>query len=332
MVGADGSKAEFQSMTARPAVPRCAVRDIVILMRSLSHKANTYVEILRLAQIPVNSQSACGYFETTEISDCLSLLKTLDNPDGDIELAATLRSPLFGFDDTALATIRFYAEDTIGRKKPFYQAVKRYAEDGPDATLRKAVCDALRQLDQWRQAAQHGNIATLLDEVFRTTGLLAFYAALPNGAVRRANLLKLHDRAIQFEQFRTSRPGMGLARFVEFLEKLQDQEQDWAPGQPDSMENAVRVMSVHKSKGLEFPVVFAAELNTRFNMTDTVGECLIDEDTIGLQAAIEGGRFRLSSARIRCWPSATPANRRRGDANFICDAHARGKAGADGLA
>lgn len=297
MVGADGGKAEFQVYDRTTGGYRdVRYGDIVILMRSLSHKANTYVEILRLAQIPVNSQSACGYFETTEISDCLSLLKTLDNPDGDIELAATLRSPLFGFDDTALVTIRFYAEDTIGRKKPFYQAVKRYAEDGPDATLRKAVCDALRQLDQWRQTAQHGNIATLLDEVFRTTGLLAFYAALPNGAVRRANLLKLHDRAVQFEQFRTSRPGMGLARFVEFLEKLQDQEQDWAPGQPDSMENAVRVMSVHKSKGLEFPVVFAAELNTRFNMTDTVGECLIDEDTIGLQAAIEGGRFRLSSA------------------------------------
>lgn len=297
MVGADGGKAEFQIFDRTTGTYRdVRYGDIVILMRSLSHKANTYVEILRLAQIPVNSQSSGGYFEATEISDCLSLLKTLDNPDGDIELAATLRSPLFGFDDTALAKIRFYAEDTIGPKRTFHQAVVRYAEDGPDTTLRQPVQNALEQLQRWRQTAQRRSLATLLDAVFRETGLLSFYAALPNGSVRRANLLKLHDRAIQFEQFRTSRPGMGLARFVEFLQKLRDQEQDWAPGQPDSAENAVRVMSVHKSKGLEFPVVFAAELNTPFNLSDTAGECLIDEETIGLQAAVEGGRFRLSSA------------------------------------
>ena len=296
MIGADSGKAEFQLYDRGTGLYRdVRYGDIVILMRSLSHKANTYVEMLRLAQIPVNSQSACGYFETTEIADCLSLLKTLDNPNGDIELAATLRSPLFGVDDTAMARIRFFADDTSNTKTPFYTAVARYAENGPDATLRKAIQDALNQLEQWRLTAQRGSLATLLDDVFREKWLLSFYAALPNGSVRRANLLKLHDRAIQFEQFRTSRPGMGLARFVEFLEKLREEEQDWAPGQPDSLEDAVRIMSVHKSKGLEFPVVFAAELNTSFNQSDSIGECLIDEQTIGLQAAVEGGRFRISS-------------------------------------
>ena len=291
MVGADGGKAEFQIYDrASDSYRDVRYGDIVILMRSLSQKANTYVEILRLAQIPVNSQSACGYFETTEITDCLSLLKVLDNPNGDIELAAVLRSPLFGCDDTALAQIRFFTAKTT-----FYQAVVNYAKTGPDATLRAKLQEALAQLESWRTAAQRGSLATLLDSVFRQKGLLAFYAALPNGAVRRANLLKLHDRAIQFEQFRTSRPGMGLARFVEFLEKLRQEEQDWAPGQPDSLEDAVRILSVHKSKGLEFPVVFAAELNTQFNLSDQRGECLIDEDTIGLQAAVEGGRFRISS-------------------------------------
>ena len=296
MVGADTGKAEFQIYDR--AVGACRdVRygDIVILMRSLSHKANTYVEILRLAQIPVNSQSACGYFETTEITDCLCLLKTLDNPSGDIELAATLRSPLFGIDDTALARIRIFADDASKTKTPFYTAVASYADRGPDTPLRKTLRTALDQLEQWRLAARRGSLATLLDDVFRDKGLLSFYAALPNGSVRRANLLKLHDRAIQFEQFRTSRPGMALARFVEFLEKLRQEEQDWAPGQPDSLEDAVRIMSVHKSKGLEFPVVFAAELNTPFNRSDSVGECLIDDQTVGLQAAVEGGRFRVSS-------------------------------------
>ena len=296
MVGADGGPAEFQVYDrAAKRYRNVQYGDIVILMRSLSFKANTYVEILRLAQIPVNAQSACGYFETTEISDCLSLLKTLDNPDGDVELAATLRSPLFGLSDTQLAEIRLLAAQPGNDRIPFYQAVLHYAADGPDAALRQRLCEVLEQLQRWRQQAQRGSLATLLDEVFRQTGLVAFYAALPNGSVRRANLLKLHDRAIQFEHFRTSRPGMALTRFVEFLEKLRDEDRDWAPGQPDSGANAVRIMSVHKSKGLEFPVVFAAELNTPFNTADRRGQCLIDEQTLGLQATVEGGRFRLSS-------------------------------------
>lgn len=296
MVGADSGNAEF-TVYDRSTGGYRDVRygDIVILMRSQSHKANTYVEMLRLAQIPVNAQSACGYFETTEITDCVNLLKTLDNPCGDIELAATLRSPLFGFDDTGLAKIRFFTHDGSATQIPFYRAAVQYAQSGPDEDLRKTLGSALGRLEKWRQAAQRGSLAAMLDDVFRQTRLLSFYAALPNGSVRRANLLKLLDRAIQFEQFRTSRPGMGLARFVEFLEKLRQEEQDWAPGQPDSLEDAVRIMSVHKSKGLEFPVVFAAELNTPFNLSDERGECLINEETIGLQIAVEGGRFRLSS-------------------------------------
>ncbi|HDS85648.1 MAG TPA: helicase-exonuclease AddAB subunit AddA [Phycisphaerales bacterium] len=296
MVGADDGTAEFQVYDRTLGCYRdVRYGDIVILMRSLSFKANTYVEVLRLAQIPVNAQNACGYFETTEISDCVSLLKTLDNPNGDVETAAALRSPLFGFSDTELAEIRLFAKQKSDVKIPFYQAVRRYAENGPNVSLQQRLGDALRRLGRWRRQAQRGSLAVLLDEVFRETNLVSFYAALPNGSVRRANLLKLHDRAIQFERFRTSRPGMGLARFVEFLEKLQEEDRDWAPGQPDSLENAVRIMSVHKSKGLEFPVVFAAELNTPFNTSDQRGECLIDEQTIGLQTIVEGGRFRLSS-------------------------------------
>lgn len=296
MVGADSGKAEFQIYDRKL---RCCrdVRygDIVILMRSLSYKVNTYVEVLRLAQIPVDAQGSAGYFETTEISDCVNLLKTLDNPNGDIELAATLRSPLFGFNDNELAEICLFAKTKRPAQTPFYHAVQIYVEEGPDAALRQKMEKAIRQLERWRQQAQRGSLATLLDGIFRETGLVSFYAALPNGSVRQANLLKLHDRAIQFEGFRTSRPGMGLTRFVEFIEKLQQEQRDWAPGQPDSLENAVRIMTVHKSKGLEFPVVFAAELNTKFNSTGQKKECLIDEQTIGLKMVVEGGRFRISS-------------------------------------
>ncbi len=280
LVGADGGKPELEIFDKKTHSTRpVEYRDIVILMRSLSHKARDYVEILRLAGVPVSSQSACGYFEAAEIADCLCLLKTLDNPDRDIELAGLLRSPIFHLTDTELADIRLGADKTAG----FYQALRQSAEQTGSAI--GARCrEILAAISNWRQEARCGSLADLLDRIFREHNLLAFYAALPNGAQRRANLLKLHDHAIQFEHFRTTDPSASLGRFVEFLEKLADGGQDWAPAEPDnSGENAVRLMSVHKSKGLEFPVVFAAELNTKFNMKDAAGECLISDQTLGLQ-------------------------------------------------
>ncbi|MHC4524818.1 MAG: UvrD-helicase domain-containing protein, partial [Planctomycetota bacterium] len=281
IVGTETGKPEFQVYDKKTGTFRdVEYRDIVILMRSLSHKAQDYTEILRLAGVPVNSQSACGYFETTEISDCLCLLKVLDNPDRDIEFAALLRSPVFGITDAELTEI--YLHD---RQKPgFYHAAKNYATNGKETELAQKLNLILSQIDDWRRQVRIGSLADLLDGIFREKGLLQFYAALPNGSQRRANLLKLHDHAIRFEHFRTTEPGAALGRFVEFLEKLDDAQQDWAPAEPDSSSrNAVRVMSIHKSKGLEFPVVFVAELNTPFNTRDSSGQCLIDEDMIGLQ-------------------------------------------------
>lgn len=281
IVGTESGRPEFQVYDKKTDSFRdVQYRDIVILMRSLSHRAQEYTEILRLAGVPISSQSACGYFETTEITDCLCLLKVLDNPDRDIELAALLRGPIFGITDNQLAMIRLHSK----HKDSFYQAVRNYADNGHDKTLKQALSDILLQIHNWRQQIRIGSLADFLDKVFRERNLLSFYSALPNGAQRRANLLKLHDYAIQFEHFRTTEPGAALGRFVEFLEKLDKTEQDWAPAEADSSsENAVRIMSVHRSKGLEFPVVFAAELNTRFNMRDCSGQCLIDDNLLGLQ-------------------------------------------------
>ena len=265
-------------------------RDIVILMRSLSHKAQDYTEILRLAGVPVNSQSACGYFETTEISDCLTLLKVLDNPDRDIEFAALLRSPVFGITDDELTKIHLHSKHKPG----FYHAVKNYAAAGEQPELAQKLNLILSEINDWRRQVHIGSLADLLDAIFREKGLLQFYAALPNGAQRCANLLKLHDHAIRFEHFRTTEPGAALGRFVEFLEKLDEAQQDWAPAEPDSSSrNAVRIMSIHKSKGLEFPVVFVAELNTPFNTRDSSGQCLIDENLIGLQVPDPKSRVRF---------------------------------------
>jgi ATP-dependent helicase/nuclease subunit A len=140
-------------------------------------------------------------------------------------------------------------------------------------------------------------LADLIWQIYRQTDFLSFVSALPNGQSRRANLLKLHDRAIQFEGFAGSAGNLSLTRFVEFIARLQEVGQDWAPAGPDAAAgNAVRILSVHKSKGLEFPVVFLAELDSQFNKRDIYGDFLADaDDTLGLQIIDRKSNSKLRS-------------------------------------
>jgi len=271
-------------------------RDIVVLMRSLAKKANDYVEIFRLAGIPVSCDATAGYFETTEISDVLCLLKVLDNPQRDIELAAVLRSPFFKFNETELASIRL-----AGREKSpqanFCTSATLCADAGTDVGLMEKLNRAFDTLDCWRRLARRGHLADLLWRIYRDTQYLAFVCALPSGQARKANLLKLHDRAVQFEGFASSMGVPSLTRFVTFVEKLQDAGQDWAPAEPGAAAgNAVRILSVHKSKGLEFPVVFLAELESQFNQRDVQDDLVADaEHALGLRIVDPASNSKLRS-------------------------------------
>jgi len=153
------------------------------------------------------------------------------------------------------------------------------------------------RLEQWRSLARRGHLATLIWRIYRQSGFLAFVSALPNGQARKANLLRLHDRAVQFEGFASNTGIASLTRFVDFLERLQEAGQDWAPAQPGSAAgNAVRILSVHKSKGLEFPVVFLAELETEFNKRDLRGDLIADtNDAVGLRIIEPRSNTRLRS-------------------------------------
>jgi ATP-dependent helicase/nuclease subunit A len=302
MVGADTGKAEFQIYDKGKGCLRdVQYRDIVILMRSLAKKANDYVEVLRLAGVPVSCQATAGYFQATEITDMLSLLKILDNPQRDIELAAVLRSPIFNISDTELAKIKLHSRSGNSRikdqKSKFWNFVIQYIESGPDAGLAAKLKGILARIEEWRTVARRGKLADLIWQAFQETNFLSYVSALPSGQARRANLLKLHDRAIQFEGFATSGGIPSLTRFVGFIEKLLESGQDWAPAEPDSSAgNAVRILSVHKSKGLEFPVVFLAELETKFNKEDVYADCLADARyTLGLQIIDRTSNSKLSS-------------------------------------
>jgi ATP-dependent helicase/nuclease subunit A len=310
MVGAQTGRAEFQVLDKHTgALRNVEYRDIVVLMRSLARKANDYVEILRLAGIPVNCDATAGYFEATEVRDVLSLLKVLDNPQRDIELATVLRSAFFHLTDTDLVKIRMHGREKAKRAN-FHQCAAWYQEDGPDGKLREKLKTVFERLQRWRSLARRGQLAAVIWRIYRQSGLgsptrknalgvpfLAFVSALPNGQARKANLLRLHDRAVQFEGFASNTGVASLTRFVDFLERLQEAGQDWAPAQPGSAAgNAVRILSVHKSKGLEFPVVFLAELETEFNKRDTYADLIADaDDAVGLQVIDHRSNTRLRS-------------------------------------
>jgi ATP-dependent helicase/nuclease subunit A len=297
MVGADTSKAEFQIYDKQRDVWRdVEYRDIVVLMRSLAKKANDYVEIFRLAGVPVSCQATAGYFEATEITDLVALLKVLDNPQRDIELAAVLRGPFFKLSDTELAKIKIHSQ-AGGPQGTYYDHLLRYCSSGTDVELVGKLKMILAQIEQWRTAARRDSLADLIWRIYRQTNFLSFVSALPSGQARRANLLKLHDRAIQFEGFASSAGVPSLTRFVAFIEELQEAGQDWAPAEPQaSAGNAVRILSVHKSKGLEFPVVFLAELESSFNQRGVQSDCLADaDDTLGLQIIDPQSNTKLAS-------------------------------------
>ena len=307
MTGAETGKAEFEIYDKQTGRRRgVEYRDIVILMRSPAKRVNDYVEVLRLAGVPVSCETSGGYFEATEISDCLCLLKVLDNPQRDIELAAVLRSPFFNISDTELAKIKIHGGEVKSKKekgkkdsesKSFYDCVVNYCESGADEKLADKLKKILEKIEQWRTAGRRGNLADLIWQIYRQTGYLSFVSALPNGRTRRANLLKLHDRAIQFEGFASSSGNLSLGRFVEFIEGLQDASADWAMASPEAeVENAVRVISVHKSKGLEFPVVFLAELNSEFSTKDFRSDFLTDAGhTLGLRIIDSKSNTKLDS-------------------------------------
>ncbi|MGA2070840.1 MAG: helicase-exonuclease AddAB subunit AddA [Sedimentisphaerales bacterium] len=266
--------------------------DIVVLMRSLAGKSD-FIESLRLAGIPVSCDAAAGYFEATEITDMLCLLKILDNPRRDIEFAATLRCPFFRFSDTELAQIRLHGKDN--RDVSFYDCAMSLCKSGGE--LANKLTNTIATLDEWRTVARRGRLAELIWHIYRQTGYLSFVCALPDGPARRANLLKLHDRAIQFEGFAGNSGVPSLTRFIVFLEKLIAAGEDWSKPQPEAgTGNTVRVMSIHKSKGLEFPVVFVADLDSGFSKKDFSRDCVLDERlTLGLKIIDTENNSRLDS-------------------------------------
>lgn len=239
--------------------------DIVILLRTTSGWAEEFKGQLEKEGIPVHVASRTGYFQAVEIKTLMQLLHVIDNPLQDIPLYGTLKSFFGGFTEEEIAGIR-----ADGREVHFYELLTNY--EGP---LKEKVQGFLKQIAGYRQKTAYTPIHKLIQEILWDTGYLDYVTARPGGEQRRANVEMLLTRAAAFEN--TSY--YGLFHFLRYMEQLERYEVDY--GEADVLdENAdvVRIMSIHKSKGLEFPVCFVAGLSKRFNMQDVGGRLIADID------------------------------------------------------
>jgi ATP-dependent helicase/nuclease subunit A len=284
LMGMDGSPTMNvckSDESGSPALVPMNFGDIVILLRAMQHKADRFADVLRAHKIPVHSEGGSGFFQATEVRDIICLLQILDNQQQDIPLAAVLRSPLAGLPnpDDAMARIRLaYPDDPD--PIPFHQAVRRYGEEKDDE-LAAHLKDILNRLREWRDQANKRPVAELLWHLYEQTGYLAFCGGLEDGQQRVANLLHLHERAGQFGSFLRQ----GLYRFLRFLENLQEQKDVGRPSPVGQAEQVVRIMSIHRSKGLEFPVVVLPDLGKQHNLSDTRGAILVDRQ-VGLGMSV----------------------------------------------
>ncbi|SFB35161.1 DNA helicase/exodeoxyribonuclease V, subunit A [Cohnella sp. OV330] len=266
LTGTDGSgRPPFAVYDGRSGLHRpLAYRDIIILLRAATSLAPVVLEELRSAGIPAYADLATGYFAAVEVDVMLSLLHIIDNPDQDIPLAGVLRSPIVGLSADELAAVRI-----ADRAGSFWSAVRTAAVDAEDESLRERIAAFVQSLEGWRTFARREPLGELLHALYRDTGYFDFVGGLPGGGQRQANLRALIDRARQYERNSSYR---GLFRFLRFLGRMRDTGGDLGAARAvGEQEDVVRVVSIHKSKGLEFPVVFVAGLGRRFNRQDLSG-------------------------------------------------------------
>lgn len=248
-------------------------RDIVILLRATKDYAPIFVEEFEREGIPVYADAGTGYFETIEIRTMMSLLQIIDNPLQDVPLIAVLRCPLFSFTAEELIDIRL-----IDNKAPFYLVLKKFANEdleNSDISLVNKVKAFLAELETYRDKSLHMPIDELIWYLFTSTGYYGYAGAMPGGVQRQANLRILFERARQFEN--TSY--RGLFNFVNFINKLRTNSGDMGSAKIlGENENVVRIMSIHKSKGLEFPVVILSAGGKNFNLRDLNKQILYHQD------------------------------------------------------
>ncbi len=272
------------------AYRRARFSDIVILLRSLSGWSEIFVNVLMNEGIPAYAQTKTGYFNTVEVETILSLLAVIDNPIQDIPLAAVMKSPITGMTDEEMAWLAAAGKKQAANfgDRGIYGAWRMWLQgEGRDRVpdhIRPSMDEKLEKLwkllSELRREAEYLPVHQLMEQVYDRSGYYDYVSAMSGGETRKANLDMLAEKAAAYE----ATSYKGLFHFIRYIEKLKRYNTDFGEASSvDEQADTVRIMSIHKSKGLEFPVVFLAGMGKRFNKQDAYAPILMDPD-LGLGA------------------------------------------------
>ena len=247
-------------------------KDIVVLLRSTATLAPIYEKEIADLGMPVFSDTSSEYLNSVEIQTIISVLKIIDNPMQDIPLVTVMRSMIGGFTDNDLIEIRL-----ADKNCNFYESILK-TQVQVSEELRIKINNFLEKIENWREANEYLNLDELIWKIYLDTGYYNFVGLMQNGKLRQANLKMLFERAKQYE----SASFKGLFNFINFIDKLKLSSGDLGSAKIiGENEDVIRIMSIHKSKGLEFPVVFLSSTGKKFNMQDLNKKVLLHQD-IGL--------------------------------------------------
>ncbi len=277
----------------------CRYSDMVILLRTAAGWSEEFREVLEKQDIPVHVEARSGYFQAREVRELLQLLRVMDNPRQDIPLYGALSGYFGGMSLEELARVR--ADHPEG---PFHEAVMAALEgEEPDRKL----AGFMAFLEKWRERSLFLPVPSLLHQICEETGYYAYTAALPRGGQRLANLRFLETQAQTFEKTSYT----GLFQFLRYIDQIHKREVDFGEASMlDENADVVRIMTIHKSKGLEFPICFVSGLAKKYNMRDASGDCICDTDW-GLGVSYLDGEKRVRAETFR---SACVADKIRRDA------------------
>ena len=258
---------------AKGEVRKLTYGDIVLLVPTRNNNLLIMDEFQK-AEIPIFLNDAQNYFQTTEIQIMLSFLKIIDNPLQDIPLVSVLRSPIVGLKENALAYLRINQ-----RTGDYYQALQKFWENFDNTTESKFGREIYAKIDwfmnllnELRNTARKNELAALIWKIYEETGFLDYVGGMPGGIQRQANLHALYERASAYEKTSFK----GLFQFVRFVDRMQKQNQDLTEAMAKKTDDAIQVMTIHGSKGLEFPVVFLMDANHQFNEQNLRQDYLLD--------------------------------------------------------
>ena len=244
-------------------------KDIIILLRATTNIAPIYEKELADLNLPVFSDSSSQYLDTMEIQIIVSILKIINNPMQDIPLVTVLRSPIFAFTDNDLISIRL-----TDKSCSFYESMIK-ARLVVNEQLNSKIDNVIYYLEKWKQEEKYLPLDELIWQIYIDTNLINIVGLMPNGAIRQANLKMLFEKAKQFENASFK----GLFNFINFIDRLKNNNGDLSSAKLiGENENVIRIMSIHKSKGLEFPVVFLCGTGKGFNMRDLNEDVLLHQD------------------------------------------------------